>query len=241
MHEGEERLDALRGLARDLGISIHDVTLFDEALTHASIGGEHPGEHPHYESLEFLGDAVLGLAAAHHLYETRPNLTPGEYTRLRAALVQRDAVARVGGRLGIAPYIRLGKGEESAGGRERAALLADCTEALIAALYLDSGWEAARAFVVRAFADEFDEVADAEVPMDPRSALQEWSQARGLGLPRYALTDESGPDHDKRFTVAVEVSGATLGKGEGTSKKSAQQAAAADALDQQMKADAESA
>jgi len=241
MHEGEERLEALRGMANALDIPIKDAALFDEALTHASIGGEHPGDHPHYESLEFLGDAVLGLAAAHHLYETRPNLTPGEYTRLRAALVQRDAVARVGNRLGIAPYIRLGKGEESAGGRERAALLADCTEALIAALYLDSGWDEARAFVVRAFAEEFDEVSDADAPVDSRSALQEWSQARGLGLPRYELVGESGPDHDKRFKVRVEIDGAAPGIGEGTSKKLAQQAAAADALEQREKADTTSA
>ena len=241
MDESEAREAALREFAGLLHIPLGNAALFDQALTHASTGGETPDEIPDYESLEFLGDAVLGLAAAHRLFETRPNLTPGEYTRLRAALVNRDAVARVGEAEGIAPYIRLGKGEESSGGRNRRALISDCMEALIGALYLDSGWETARDFVVRVFESEFEKLGDPEFAADYRSRLQEWCQARQLPLPDFRVAREEGPDHRKEFAIEVVVGGDIAGRGSGVSKKSAQQAAAKEALEKLELADRASA
>ena len=149
-------------LASRLGIRIHQYTLFDRALTHASTAAEANEPAPDYESLEFLGDAVLGLAVSHQLFQTVPDRTPGEYSRMRAGLVNRRCVARVATGLGIAPAIRLGKGEEQAGGRKRSALVGDCLEALIGAVFLDSGWEAARTFVLRIFAEEFEQAEGVE-------------------------------------------------------------------------------
>jgi ribonuclease-3 len=226
MHEGMPREDALRELARTLQVPIQNLELFDQALTHASMGGDAPGAVFHYESLEFLGDAVLGLAAAHRLFDMFPRLAPGEYTQLRAALVNRESVALAGERLGIAPYIRLGRGEEQAGGRARRALISDCMEAVIGAVYLDCGWEIARDFVIRAFDEEFVRVNDVSFAIDYRSRLQEWCQAERLPLPVYEVVEESGPDHDKRFVVEVGIGGTVCGRGQGHSKKSAQRAAA---------------
>ncbi|MBI1318066.1 MAG: ribonuclease III [Candidatus Hydrogenedens sp.] len=234
MDEGKPRAEALRELARTLQVPIQDLELFDQALTHASLGGDVPGAVPHYESLEFLGDAVLGLAAAHRLFDLFPRLAPGDYTRLRAALVNRESVARAGERLGLADYILLGRGEEQAGGRKRRALLSDCTEAVIGAVYLDCGWEVARDFVIRVFGEEFDQVRDADFAIDYRSRLQEWCQAERRALPEYAVVRESGPDHDKRFVVRVSIEGIDCGDGEGKSKKQAQGAAAGKAYESIM-------
>ncbi len=225
-----ERDEALRRFARDHGFDIKDVALFDRALTHASMAADGPDAPPDYESLEFLGDAVLGLAAAHYLFQRCPGRTPGEYTRLRAGLVNRDCVARVGDRLGIAPLVRLGRGEEMSGGRQRKALISDCMEALIGALYLDSGWEQARTWVVQMFDSEFARVEEEAVSSDYKSRLQELCQSRRLGLPQFEVIEETGPDHRKEFVVAALVEGQTLGQGKGGSKKEAQQQAAQAAL-----------
>lgn len=224
------RSEALRAFAHALGVDIGDVELFDRALTHASIAADGPDAPPDYESLEFLGDAVLGLAAAHYLFKTLPGLTPGEYTRLRAALVNRDSVARVGAALELAPLVRLGRGEELSGGRQRRALLADCLEAFIGAVYLDSGWATARGLVERLFSAEFARAQHTAIRGDSKSRLQEFCQARQWGLPDFVVVEEAGPDHDKHFTVEVIVEGKAVGRGEGRSKKSAHQDAARAAL-----------
>jgi len=224
------RIESLRTFAHGLGVDIGDVELFDRALTHASIAADGPDAPPDYESLEFLGDAVLGLAAAHYLFKTLPGLTPGEYTRLRAALVNRESVARVGAAIDLAPLVRLGRGEEMSGGRQRRALLADCLEAFIGAVYLDSGWATARGFVERLFVNEFARARDSAARGDAKSRLQEFCQARQWGLPEFVVVEERGPDHDKEFTVEVRVDGVTRGHGEGRSKKSAHQEAARAAL-----------
>jgi len=230
MNECQARERELRALGTRLGIPIHEVDFFDRALTHASIVAE-SGEVTHdYESLEFLGDAVLGLATAHHLFEALPDRTPGEYSRMRAGLVNRHSVARVARLLDIAPTIRLGKGEESSGGRERSALIADCLEALIGAIYLDSGWSVAREFIVRVFDREFDRARKTNVVWDYKSRLQNHCQAERMPLPRFELVRSEGPDHQKEFEVEVFVRGQPFGCGKGSTKKEAEQNAAREAL-----------
>jgi len=227
-----ERKAELCALAHRLGFSIHNADLFDHALTHASIYVDASGPGKDYESLEFLGDAVLGLAVAHHLFEALPDRTPGEYSRMRAGLVNRKNAARVGLELDIAPAIRLGKGEELSGGRGRISLIADCIEALIGAIYLDSGWECERDFVVRIFRGELDRAHEFNRVWDFKSRLQNHCQAEHIGLPVFELIRSDGPDHKKEFEIMAWVGGVPSGTGRGASKKEAEQNAARAALEQ---------
>jgi len=230
MNENGERVAALKALADRLGFTIRDASLFDRALTHASslVDGQRRGLD--YESLEFLGDAVLGLAMAHHLFECYPDRSPGEYSRMRAGLVNRKCVARVGRALDIVPLIHLGKGEESSGGRARISLVSDCMEALIGAVYLDGGYDTARDFVVRVFAEEVAAAGAAKCLGDFKSRLQNYCQSQRISLPRFDVVRAAGPDHRKEFEVAVIVRGKMLGRGIGPTKKEAEQRAAREAL-----------
>ncbi len=225
-----EREAQLRDLAGRLGIEMGDIALYDQAMTHASSVAESGCGGQDYESLEFLGDAVLGLAVAHHLFAHVPDRSPGEYSRMRAGMVNRNAVARVAQSLGIAPFIQLGRGEEACGGRRRASLIADCLEALLGALYLDRGWQEARNFAARAFRDEFVRACAVDRVWDYKSRLQNHCQAAYLGLPRFDLVRSDGPDHRKEFEVEVFVRDEAAGRGRGHSKKEAEQAAAREAL-----------
>lgn len=226
-----DRAVQLRALMERLGFIVHDLELLDRALTHASISAEQVSPAYDYESLEFLGDAVLGLAVAHYLFEHLPDCTPGEYSRMRASLVNRRCLARIGHALDIAPAIRLGKGEESAGGRQRTALLADCLEAMIGVVYLDQGWEAAHNFVVATFEEEFEQATGAEVGWDFKSRLQHLCQAERIPLPQFEVVRSEGPDHKKEFEVEVYLRGEPAGRGFGLSKKEAEQNAARMALE----------
>jgi len=230
MNEEDERTGQLRGLARRLGLTFNRLDLLDRALTHASIASEEQGPVYDYEPLEFLGDAVLGLAIGHSLFEQVPDRTPGEYSRMRAALVNQRCLVRVARGLDIAPAIRLGKGEELSGGRGRAALLADCLEAVIGAVYLDQGWEAARAFVERTFEHELDRVHPSGLEWDFKSRLQQYCQAERIPLPEFVLIRSEGPDHLKEFEIEVLLRGVAAGHGTGSSKKEAEQNAAREAL-----------
>jgi len=227
----DARTRELRKLLQRLGIVINNLELLDRALTHASTAAEAAGPAYNYESLEFLGDAALGLAVSHHLFEEAPDRTPGEYSRMRAGLVNRKCLARVAGELDIAPTIRLGKGEESAGGRKRAALLADCLEALIGALYLDQGWQATHAFVIRIFRSEFEREHQSDRVWDFKSRLQNHCQAERYSLPKFVVVRSEGPDHQKEFEIEVWVRGEPAGRGKGSSKKEAEQNAARVALE----------
>ena len=233
MHNSDVRENELRDLAQRLGFEMEQVELFDRALTHASMLGEVEGPAFDYETLEFLGDAVLGLVVAHHLFEHVPDRSPGEYSRMRAGLVNRTCLARVGRQLDIVPTIRLGKGEERAGGRRRDALVADCLEALIGAIYLDSGYDAARVFVEGAFAGELKDAESADL-WDYKSRLQNHCQGKGMGLPEFKVIRAEGPDHRKEFEVEVYLQGTVRGSGKGKSKKAAEQAAARQALDREV-------
>ena len=230
MTDRSERVEDLLGLAERLGFEIRDATLYDRALTHSSRQSEGEQAGYDYESLEFLGDAVLGLAIAHSLFERMPDLRPGDYSRMRAGLVNRKTVARVGGALEIAPHVRLGKGEELSGGRERIALLADCMEALIGAIYLDHGYEAARDFVDRVFASEVELARRSNLYGDYKSRLQNYCQAQRMPLPRFNLVRSEGPDHQKEFEVEVELRGEPRGRGVGNTIKEAEQQAARETL-----------
>lgn len=233
MMDDAARAEELGDLCSRLGLEMGDLVLLDRALTHASILSESPQPGRDYESLEFIGDAVLGLAVAHYLYEHVPDRTPGEYSRMRAGLVNRRCLAHVAKKLNIAPAIRLGKGEELSGGRGRSALLADCIEALLGALYLDRGWEAAQVFVARVFEEELERELSSGRVWDFKSRLQNYCQAKRMGLPTFQVVRSEGPDHKKEFEIEVLVEGRRAGRGRGPSKKEAEQRAAREALEQQ--------
>lgn len=198
--------------------------LLELALTHRSYAYEHGGP-PTNERLEFLGDAVLGLIVTEALYEGYPDLAEGDLAKLRAAVVNRNALAGVARCLGLGPHVRLGRGEEATGGRSKASILADTLEALIGAVYLGSGVAACAPFVRRLFDPLIAESVRTGSGLDWKTKLQELAAAAGLGVPEY-LVDESGPDHAKRFRATVWVAGRSRGTGDGGSKKEAEQGAA---------------
>jgi ribonuclease-3 len=212
-----------------LGHRFQRPELLERALTHRSWAFER-GTEPTYERLEFLGDAVLGALTARWLWERVPD-GEGELSKLKAHLVSGPRLATYARRLDLGRHLRLGVGEERSGGREKESLLADVFEAVLAALYLDGGIEAARR-LVEPFLEEMLRSYDGEgFGKDPKTVLQETLQARGMELPEYRLVEESGPDHAKTFRVAVWVGRRSLAQGAGTSKKRAEQAAAESALE----------
>lgn len=227
----ENRDQELRAFTEGLGLKLDDVSLVERALTHASASADVPEPLSNYETLEFLGDAVLGMAVAEWLYVHAPDRTPGEYSQMRAGIVNRRALAGVAESLGLAPLIRLGKSEECGGGRRRNALLADCIEAVIAAVYLDQGWETARDFIFRVFDGVLNEAATRKPIWDYKSRLQMRCQAAWGVIPDFTVINESGPDHAKQFEIEVSIQGRPAGRGTGHSKRSAEQAAAKVALE----------
>ena len=208
--------------------------LLDEALTHKSHVNEAKGkQEKHNERLEFLGDAVLTLIISEYLAATCPDLSEGELSKLKARLVSEVSLAKAARRLELGMLLRLGRGEELTQGREKPSLLANAMEALLAAVYLDGGLEAARTFILRTFALELQEVQTAEgifATVDYKTRLQEWCQKQFDTLPNYNIVRESGPDHQKTFEVQLTVRGEVRGVGVGKSKKEAEQMAAKQAL-----------
>ena len=215
-------------LEKRLGYRFRDPALLEQALTHRSWAHERDEAVVHYERLEFLGDAVLGLITAEVLYRDHPELPEGELSKRKAFLVSREVLARRGEELGLGALLRLGVGEERSGGREKVSLLADAVEAVLGAVYLDGGLDAARTTIEAIFATGLARPGGG--PTDAKTRLQETVQARGWPLPAYRLVDQAGPDHAKRFTVEVSLRGAPAGRGHGRSKKVAEQEAAAVAL-----------
>ena len=198
--------------------------LLEQALTHRSYAYEHGGL-PTNERLEFLGDAVLGLVVTDALYAAYPDLPEGQLAKLRAGVVNTRALAGVGRTLGLGRWLRLGKGEEATGGRDKNSLLADTMEALLGAIYLERGLPVAGEVVRRLFGPLMASAAEDGAALDWKTALQEITAAGGHGVPEYVLA-ETGPDHAKRFTARAVVGGEVLGTGEGGSKKEAEQIAA---------------
>lgn len=217
-------------LEQTIGYRFHDPGLLLTALTHSSYANEHRLEHAEcYERLEFLGDSILGVTAAEFLYRWEPALPEGQMTRIRAGLVCEESLHRAALKLGIGPLMRLGRGAELSGERKRPAILADMVEAIIAALYLDGGMEAAKELIFRFVLSDAPSVIEQRT-LDHKTALQELVQQKKGGSVRYELTGESGPDHDKRFSYVVFVNGIAVGEGTGRSKKEAEQIAAASAM-----------
>ena len=222
---------SVRALQRRLGYRFRDVGLLEHALTHKSKAHEDAtGGVFDNESLEFLGDAVLGFVVADLLYREFPHFDEGQKSKAKAALVSTTALAELAQKIGLGAYLLLGRGEEKTGGRQKQALLADGCEAVIAAIYLDGGIDAARDFILQELAEEIEHVRSPDFLRDFKSALQERLQADGRPLPEYEVTAERGPDHDKRFHVTVRVGDVVLADSEGRTKKEAEQLAARHAL-----------
>ena len=219
----------MKTLEEKLGYTFRDSSLLENALTHSSCANESRGKLHSNERLEFLGDSILGMVVAEHLYRNHPDLPEGELTRTRAALVCEESLVEVAKELGLGDYLKLGKGEEAGGGRNRPSIRADAVEAVLAAVYLDGGIGSARKIIQKYILTR--EVSSLSGIRDYKTALQELVQRESGQVLKYRLTGESGPDHDKRFFVEVDLNGTPVGNGEGHSKKEAEQMAAKEALE----------
>lgn len=220
----------LSRLADALGIEPGDEAVYRQALIHSSYVNEHPGAGlASNERLEFLGDAVLQLVVSEHLYKEYATLAEGELTRVRASVVSSRCLARKAAELGLGQLLLLGRGEESTGGRQRPSILEDALEALVGAAYLDGGLAQARRLVLNLLGDDIHEAVAGE-RKDWKTELQEFTQQRQGGLPEYVTLAESGPEHAKVFEVAVVMAGRELGRGQGRTKKEAEQEAARNAF-----------
>ena len=211
-----------------LGVAFTDAALLELALSHRSWAFEAGGA-PTNERLEFLGDAVLGLVVTDRVYRSLPDAAEGRLAKLRAATVNTQSLAGVARELGLGSAVKLGRGEEQSGGRDKDSILADTLEAVIGAVYIDQGLDVASDLVHRLFDTMVDELVRSKDALDHKTSLQELSAAELQTLPTYELS-EDGPDHEKRFTARAVVAGEVLGSGEGRSKKEAEQAAAREAL-----------
>ena len=216
--------ESVQATASELGMSV-DPELLDRALTHRSYAYEQGGL-PTNERLEFLGDSVLGLVVTEHLFVTYPDLSEGQLAKLRAAVVNSRALADIARELDLGAVIHLGRGEESTGGRDKSSILADTMEAVIGAVFLQHGVDAARAFVHHLFDPLMAEVATRGAGLDWKTSLQEIASTNGLGVPVYDVV-ESGPDHAKTFQAMVNIDDHSYGPGAGRNKKEAEQNAAA--------------
>lgn len=220
----------MRELQKTIGYTFRDLSLLEMALTHTSYANEVCKDGlKSYERLEFLGDSILGFTTADYLLSAFPALHEGELTKLRAELVCEASLAETAKKLRLGDYLRLGKGEESGGGRQRVSIIADVVEAVIAAIYLDGGLPAAKRFIYTHVL--VDTGARIKLNTDYKTALQELVQQKKNQLLSYELLGETGPDHDKEFSVRVLLNGKAVGCGSGTSKKRAEQAAARQALE----------
>lgn len=219
----------MEAIEAKLGYKFKSRGLLVNALTHSSYANENRGRScESNERLEFLGDSVLGLVVADALYSRFPELPEGRMTRMRARLVCEESLHRVASELGLGEYMRLGRGEEHTGGRNRTSILADAVEALIAAMYLDGGMNIARAFIEKHILSSLQGSYIAFG--DSKTELQELVQKKSGSVLSYELLGESGPDHDKTFTSQVSLNGRPIGSGSGRTKKEAEQAAARAAL-----------
>ena len=217
---------------KTIGVEFNDLELLRQAFTHRSYLNEHRGEVAgHNERLEFLGDAVLELIATRFLYEKYPEHAEGDLTAYRAALVNAVTCAEVANQIGMNDFLLLSRGEAKDTGRARNILLANAFEALVGAIYLDQGYDAARQFINKHLFPKIDHIVRERLWQDAKSALQERVQEYDGVTPSYAVLRETGPDHDKRFIVGVYVKDALLAEGDGKSKQEAEQSAARVALD----------
>ncbi len=219
----------MKNLEEKLNYKFKNIALLENALRHSSYANEKHSEGSSNERLEFLGDAVLSVIVADYIYKTYPRLPEGELTKIRASLVCEKALCSFSRQLGLGDYLKLGKGELLNGGNDRPSILADAFEAVLAAIYLDGGMEAARKHVMRFILPELNHTDD-EVFKDYKTHLQEIIQRNPEERLSYVLIGENGPDHNKEFTVEVHLNSNVIGTGKGSSKKHAEQDAARQAL-----------
>lgn len=222
--------ETVKRLEEEIGYKFNNSELLLEAVTHSSYSNEmRINKRSHYERLEFLGDAVLELVSSEFLYAKYPMVPEGGLSKKRAAMVCESSLAICAKNMHLGDYIYFGKGEEGAGGRFKDSILADVTEAILGAIYLDGGFTPARNYV---FSRILNELKEEELFIDSKTALQELVQSHSGKLElRYDVIKEEGPEHDKTFTIAVSVDGKELGRASGHTKKAAQQAAAKDAIE----------
>ena len=235
--EPPTRLKELKELESRLGYAFTNLQLLERALTHSSFSYEQKSSSreetaENYEILEFLGDSILGFLISEHLFRSHPSRTEGELSKIRSFLVSANHLASLSRELDLGPFLRLGHGEEKTGGREKKTLLADLFESLVAAIYLDGGFEPTRRFVFQRFGSRLEEIAQEQLDFqDHKSLLQEELHARGFTEPSYRVVEELGPDHLKKFVVEVHIGSKCLAAASGKSKKEAQQKAAGRALE----------
>lgn len=218
----------MKTLEAKLEYTFQDISLLEHALTHSSYANESHGRYTSNERLEFLGDSVLGMVVADHLFRTCGDMPEGDLTRTRAALVREENLVEVAHKLDLGSYLRLGKGEELCGGRQRPSIQADAVEAVLAAVYLDGGIGSVRKIIHRFILDN---AVLATKTQDYKTALQEIVQRQPGSEIVYELVGESGPDHCRVFVMEVSVNGTVTGRGEGHSKKAAEQMAAKTAIE----------
>lgn len=220
----------LSELEKNLGYTFHNKKMLENALTHSSYANEKwKNSLASNERLEFLGDSILGFVVAEYLYRQYPKRPEGDLTRMRADMVCETSLARAASKLNLGAYLMLGHGEEQGGGRTRNSITADAVESVIAAAYLDGGFQAAKSIVERLILS--DVAKDRPRNADYKTALQEFVQRKKNQVLVYRLLEESGPDHNKTFKVEVSLNGAVVGEGAGSSKKRAEQAAAEQAIE----------
>lgn len=220
----------MQTLEARLKYKFNNVELLKNALVHSSYANEVRGNTHSNERLEFLGDSVLSIVVADHIYHKYPTMPEGELTRMRASLVCEKTLCAFSRELGIGEYLLLGRGEDKNGGRERDSILADAFEAVLAAIYLDGGMVAAKKHILNTVLRDLEHHCDEDSFKDYKTTLQEIIQRNPEESVSYTLIDESGPDHDKQFTVAVKLNSNIIGTGVGKSKKQAEQMAAHQAL-----------
>ncbi len=220
----------MESLETRLNYKFNNIQLLKNALMHSSYANEVRGNTQSNERLEFLGDSVLSIIVAEHIYHEYPNMPEGELTRMRASLVCEKSLCALSRELGIGEYLLLGRGEDKNGGRERDSILADAFEAVLAAIYLDGGMTAAKEHILNTVLRDLGHHSDDDSFKDYKTTLQEIIQRNPEESVSYILVDETGPDHNKQFTVAVHLNSNIIGQGIGKSKKQAEQMAARQAL-----------
>ncbi|MCA9372247.1 ribonuclease III [Candidatus Woesebacteria bacterium] len=220
-------------LEKQINITFHNQQLLKNVFVHRSYLNEHRSfSLPSNEKLEFLGDSVLSLTTSIYLYKEYPQLHEGDYTDIKAAIVRTESLGEAAKKLDLGSHLLLSKGEEASGGRSKITLLADCMEALIAAIFIDQGFEKAYMFIAdHLFGNTLKEIIESKSYLSPKSHLQQWTQARYKQLPKYKLVSEKGPEHDKTFTIEVRVKDQSIAQASGDSKKKAEEKAAANALE----------
>lgn len=227
----EKSWDNIEGLQNNIGYKFKDIQLLKTAMTHASAmlnsarNNKHSNEHYYYyEQLEFLGDRVLGLVVAHMIYDLFPSEAEGDWAKRHTGAVREETLAKVAEKFSLGEYLKLSSGEQRSGGRKKKALLADAMEALIAAIYLDAGFDTVKKFIEENWLDILQ--SEKLPPEDPKTRLQEWLQAKGISLPKYEVISRTGPDHAPIFEVSLSVEGIGRVSVKGSSKRQAEKEAA---------------